>query len=101
MNIKQFKCLGRLEQGKYLYSLLSHAAELIESIELDDGETQSHADAIAELCGWHFCDSCRGLVERRSVWGFCDACASETEKWEREKDWLEQYEAKEIMEKNI
>jgi hypothetical protein len=89
MEINKFKLLSRLEQGRYLYETISHAAKLMGSIELEGEETEVFAREVAEQCGWSFCDHCDQLTERRDCFGFCDKCADESEKWEREQYDLE------------
>jgi len=89
MKRDQFQKLSRLEQGQYLHSELCRLAELLESIELEEGQTTDYARQIAESCGWRFCDHCNGLTETRDEWGNCEKCSAESEAWAKERREME------------
>jgi len=83
-NLLKFRRLSREEQGRRIYELQIQAAELLEAIELDDGETRGMAKVNAELCGCKFCDKCDGITDELDAWGFCPECSRQAEAWERD-----------------
>lgn len=85
-DLEKFKKLSREEQGAQIYALHIQVAELLEAIELDDGETRGMAKVNAELCGCKFCERCDALTDERDSWGFCPDCARQAEAWERDQN---------------